>query len=512
MALAFEAIPADVKLPLFYAEVTPAQEPASPNLKMCLIGFMNRASFGQGTAVLNYPYLVTRSDASTLFGRGSMLETMYLRARDQAPYAEIWCIAISEEVDAIQAFGTITVAHPGSATRQGIAAIYIAGRRVQLRVRSTDIANTIATNLAAAINAAQTYLKATVSTNVVTVTCRWAGITGNQIPLTYVGSRGRRSSNVPESALSRYLFTFVQPSGGAGEFNSSSTYGVLDTRNFDVFVIPSVSQPILDASLTFMDGIAGRWSPFKQQYGHIFGGKIGDLSTLTTLGDAQNDPHMSIIGLWKSINPAWEWASALAGVAVQHWAAPPELSRPLQTLPLRNLYVGSDDDDSFNPEERELALSSGITTVNVQDDTTVHIDRVRTLRKTNAYGDPDPSWADAITMFQAQYFVKAMRAAITGAFPRCALTDEPTGINGFTSPAEIKLVIMHEYQRLQGLGLVENYDLFVQFLIVERDDVDRNRVNVLMRPDMVNQLRVVATIVETHLELDPTDPLLQQAA
>jgi phage tail sheath gpL-like len=105
-------------------------------------------------------------------------------------------------------------------------------------------------------------------------------------------------------------------------------------------------------------------------------------------------------------------------------------------------------------------------------------------------------------MFQAQYFVRQMRAAITGAYPRAALTNVPAGINGFTSPQQITQLLIHEYQRMANMGLVENASLFSAYLVVERDAVDPNRVNILMRPDMVNQLRVVATLVETHLELD----------
>ena len=127
---------------------------------------------------------------------------------------------------------------------------------------------------------------------------------------------------------------------------------------------------------------------------------------------------------------------------------------------------------------------------------------MRTLRKTNVYGDPDVSWADAITMFQTQYFVRSMRAHIQSTFPRCALTDVPTGINGFASVQQIATAILHNYRMLEGAGLVENFGLFAQYLIVERDLYDRNRVNCLMRPDMVNQLRVVAALVETHLQID----------
>ena len=106
---------------------------------------------------------------------------------------------------------------------------------------------------------------------------------------------------------------------------------------------------------------------------------------------------------------------------------------------------------------------------------------------------------------------------MTGTFPRAALTDDDVAIPGFASPGKIRDLIIHEYKRLVALGLVENADLFEQGLIVERNAVDANRVDVFMRPDVVNQLRVIATLVETHLQLKdsfslentdvvPTDP------
>jgi phage tail sheath gpL-like len=219
-----------------------------------------------------------------------------------------------------------------------------------------------------------------------------------------------------------------------------------------------------------------------------------------------------VMAVLNSAQPGWEWASALGAVMIQHWANPPELSRPLQTLELRGITVGTDDDETFDRLERQALLEIGASTFHVDADGTVRIDRIRTLRKTNAFGDPDASWADAITMFQAMYFVRSMRAYITSSFPRCALSNFPTGINGFTSPPEIRQALIHNYKRLEGVGLVENSSLFDQYLVVERNAIDPNRVDVLMRPDFINQLRVVAVLVETHLELTADDILVASAA
>jgi phage tail sheath gpL-like len=345
-----------------------------------------------------------------------------------------------------------------------------------------------------------------------TIKCKWMGITGNEIRMSYIGPHGRADNSDPVVNLTRIFISFDQMHGGQGEAETAATFPAIGDRPFDVFVFPYTSQTLLDNCQTFMDGQAGRWSPFQQLYGHMFTAKIANYQALYDLGAQRNDPHMTILGIMQSVIPSWEWSSCLAAIACEHWANPPEMSRPLQTLILRGMYVGSIDDDSFIDQERQILLSQGISTFHVNPDTSCAIDRVRTTRKTNAYGDPDPSWADAITMFQAMFFTRQLRAAITNAFPRHALANDDRGVTGVASPALIKLVIIHEYIRLERLMLVENSDVFVRALVVERDEVDRNRVNCLVRPDLVNQLRVVAAIVETHLELDPTNPLLQIAA
>ena len=50
-------------------------------------------------------------------------------------------------------------------------------------------------------------------------------------------------------------------------------------------------------------------------------------------------------------------------------------------------------------------------------------------------------------------------------------------------------------------------DAFKQFLIVERDPIDPNRINVLLPPDLVNQLRIFAMLVEFRLQYSPTAQL-----
>ncbi|RAI33257.1 phage tail sheath C-terminal domain-containing protein, partial [Rhodoplanes roseus] len=51
-------------------------------------------------------------------------------------------------------------------------------------------------------------------------------------------------------------------------------------------------------------------------------------------------------------------------------------------------------------------------------------------------------------------------------------------------------------------GLVENAKAFKNHLIVERDSNQPNRLNVLWPPDLINQLRVFATLAQFRLQYD----------
>ncbi|HGP1815771.1 TPA: phage tail sheath C-terminal domain-containing protein, partial [Salmonella enterica] len=49
-------------------------------------------------------------------------------------------------------------------------------------------------------------------------------------------------------------------------------------------------------------------------------------------------------------------------------------------------------------------------------------------------------------------------------------------------------------------GIVENFELFQQHLIVERNASNSNRLDVLFPPDYVNQLRVFAVLNQFRLQ------------
>jgi phage tail sheath gpL-like len=504
MPIAFPEIPANIRVPLFYADIQPAYTPVESPLRLLLVGARNDAGMEPGNAEDEVPYLCSQGVVRQLFGRGSMLLSMYNIARRNAPFAEIWgvsCPPISGGTPATATIHVLIVPH-----RNYTLNIMVGGIPVQVSVANLDSKQEIATRIISAINSnINQPFKAVINGSddkLIDLTCRFSGLAGNSLR---IHTKYHGGDNVAATEL----IAVTQPSGGTGSPSLTTVFGALGDQDFDVFAIGfEASAGILNACDSFMNHTSGRWSPHSQRYGHCVTTAIDSFADLVTFGNDRNGPHVTVLGVDETLTPqpAWYWTSALSARMTSHWASPPEVSRPLQTLHLIGLLPPASATNWFTIEERQALLTAGISTFRVAPDRRVLVDRECTTYKTNDYGDPDGSWRDANTMFQLMYFVRDMRATIQSTYPRAALSTREVGIPGFTSPGQIKDTIIHRYRSLESLGLVENSDLFADYLIVEKSFQDPNRVDCMMRPDVVNQFRIFAALIESTLEHDPLNP------
>jgi phage tail sheath gpL-like len=105
-------------------------------------------------------------------------------------------------------------------------------------------------------------------------------------------------------------------------------------------------------------------------------------------------------------------------------------------------------------------------------------------------------------MFTAQAFARYMRNRVLLKFPRHKLASDGTrfGVGqAIVTPSIIRAEMIAAYGELEDSGLVENSDGFEAALIVERNAGDPNRVDVLLPPDFINQLRIFAALVQFRL-------------
>ena len=497
MAVSFNYIPAGngVRVPLFYAEMDNSQANIpSTSLRTLLIG----QKLAAGTATVATPYIVgTTSQAVGLFGRASMLARMYAIYRQSDPTGEVWCMAAADAGAGVAATGTITVTGP--ATAAGTINIYIGGQVVQVAVGSTDIANTIATNISAAINLVLDLpVTASPTTNVVTLTCRWKGPTGNDIAISdsYRGSAGGEA--LPTGVSLAY--------NGSGFLTAGATNPTLTTLItamgddlYDFVIHPYTDSTSLDVFATEYGDASGRWSWSRQVYGHCYTALRGALGALTTAGGLRNDPHHTIAAIDVDCqHPNWEYAAAFGARNAVFIAADP--ARPTQTGQLTGLMAPRAG-KKFIWTERNSLLNFGIATSFVVSGV-IQIERAITTYQKNTFAQADISYLDSETLHTAAYVLRYLSISITSKYARHKLANDGTRFgagNAVVTPSVIRSELLAAYDTLEYLGLVQNKKAFQDHLIVERDIINPNRLNVLFPPDYVNQLRVFAVLNQFRL-------------
>jgi phage tail sheath gpL-like len=223
-------------------------------------------------------------------------------------------------------------------------------------------------------------------------------------------------------------------------------------------------------------------------------------------GRTRNGPHVYCLAhAENNPSPHWQRAAALTGQAAVALRIDP--ARPLQTLPLVGVYPPQRGKD-YRLSDKNSLLYSGMSVEMTGFDGQVRIQRCISMYQRNVWNQPDPSWLDVQTAFTLMFIIRSMRQRMLQKFPRHKLADDGTPFGAgqaVATPSIIRGELVALYSELMDMALVENIDAFKAHLIVERNATDPNRVDILFPPDMINQLRVLATLVEFRLQY-PTQP------
>lgn len=254
------------------------------------------------------------------------------------------------------------------------------------------------------------------------------------------------------------------------------------------------------AWVTEMNDTSGRWSYARQLYGHVYTAKIGTLSELVTAGDQFNQQHITLAGYEKETQtPADELAASRTARAAVFIRNDP--ARPTQTGELVGM-LPAPKGKRFTMTEQQTLLSHGVATAYVESGV-LRIQRDVTTYRKNAYGVADNSYLDSETLHTSAYVLRKLKSVITSKYGRHKLASDGTRFGpgqAIVTPAVIKGELLATYRQLERAGIVENYELFKKYLVVERDASDPNRLNTLFPPDYVNQLRVFAVVNQFRLQ------------
>lgn len=483
--ISFNEIPSNIRVPLCYIEFdnSAAVTGTPPTLhKTLLLGI--RASTGQVPA--GEPFRITSNNAAeAAFGRGSMLAEMAISFIKANAFADLWALAVDDDPDGVRAEGEI--APVGTVAQTGQIALMIAGTSVRVTVKAGDTAEVMAKKISDAINANDRLpVSAKVSEQVVKLTAKWSGETGNDIDV--------RLNYYTGELLPLGIDVTITPMGKAtGNPDLANAITAFGDTWWNHMVNPFTDT--LNLNL-MRDELKERWGALKMIDGICWMAKRGTLAQTSSFGLSRNDYLFSTMPTGLSPHPPYLWASTVAAVAVGSLSIDP--ARPLQTLQLPGILPPSIG-DRWQLNERNLLLYDGISTFNVDTGGNVQIERMITMYRENAFGDPDPSYLDVETIATLSYLRYATRVRITQKFPRHKLAEDGIRVSAgqaIVTPSIIKAELLALFTEQEFAGLVEDFDTFKETLIVERDKNDRNRVNVRSNPDLVNQFRTYAHSIQ----------------
>lgn len=492
MSVSFNHIPSGIKVPLFYAEMDNSMaNTATGDLKTLIIGQMT-----SGKAEANTPVLVsTDSAGKELFGRGSMLARMNSIYRKNDSVGEVWAIALKDSSSAAGASGSFTIT--GEASAAGTLCLYVGADRVQVGVAVNDDPAAIAKAAAEAINAKQDLpVTAAAEEGVVTLNAKNKGSCGNDIQLAVNWQGYAAGEELPEGVA----VAVTAMAGGSGTPDLDDLDGLMGDEAYDFIIFPYADQASLDVMKNIMDDNTGRWSYARQIYGHVYTAMRGTVSELQTFGATRNNQHETIIGVEPDVpSSAIEVLAAYGAQNAAKIAIDP--ARPTQTLELVGV-TSAPKGKRFVLSERQTLLSNGIATQYTESGY-MRVERAITSYQTNTFGDDDNSYRDSETLHTLAYVTRQLRSCITSKYARYKLANDGTRFGAgqaVVTPSIIRAELIALYSKLEKKAIVENADLFAENLIVERDDDDPNRVNVLLPPDLVNQLRIFAVLNQFRLQ------------
>ncbi len=496
MAISFNEVPDAWRVPGYVAEFDDSRAQQGAGIieyKALVCGQMLT-----GTAEPFKPYLVTGAEqARTLFGAGSQLALMLAGWLENNATTRLMAMAVPDDESGVKAEASIKLS--GTVTQAAPVNLYIGGLKVRFAASLGQNAAQVSQTAVSAINA-EADLPVTAETAggedgtpvIITLTAKNAGETGNELDLRLAYN----GEDMPQG-LTWTLGSFAK---GAGNPDSADLVAALGDAWYHIIVLPWTDKANLRA---WEDELVRRFGPMVGMDGVAFCSRRGTLSELVTFGavdeDGGNYAHICIVEASGSPDiPAVRAARVAANVAYYGAIDP---ARPFQTLELTGSLAPADA-EQLTREERNLLLYSGIATTTVGDGGTVLIERVITNYQRSAAGASDTAYLDVNTLLTLMYLRWDWVNRLARKYPRHKLMDDgnpiPVG-QAVMTPKLGRAEAVAAFMDWQALALVENLEQFKADLVVERNDRDPNRMDMLMPPDLVNQLRFWPTLIQFRL-------------
>ncbi len=489
MAISFNQIPSDLRVPGNYLEVDPSlaeQGVGRFPLRALIIGQKTSA----GSLAAATPARITsKEQASAFAGPGSIGSRMAAAWFAGNRSTELDLVLLSDAGGAVPNVRSVSF---GGVPAAGGLAVYVGGDRYF--IDTSGVLTATATALVTAINAnPESCMTAAVNPGLLTqvlLTAKNGGEVGNSIDVRVAHLAG-------ETVPTGLTVTIATVSTGSGNPTLTSVLAAIAGVQYDI-----IAHPFLDSSnLGLLEtDLAGRAYAIQAIPGHAFTGAVGSQGALAAIGNARNSENSTIVGFEVFPGVPCERAAQIAGLAAFYGEIDP--ARPFQTLALTGFAPKVED--RFTIEERNLLLRDGISTTVADRAGTVRIERLITTYQTNAASAPSVAYLDVSIRLLLSFYRKSLVAWLALRFPRHKLADDdvrhpPAPGSALVTPSVFRAEVVSHYQGLLELGIVEDLDGFIANSTVIRSTTDVNRIDAALAPNFVNQLMVGAVLVQFRL-------------
>lgn len=451
--------------------------------RLVLLGQYNSGK----TPTANVPALLSSAaDADTLYGRGSMLALMAKKAFALDPNLKIYAVPLADAGTGVAAVGSIQVTHAPSAA--GTIALFIGGQKVAVAVAADDTVNEVSAAIEAAIDAALDLpVTASVSTDTVTLTAKWAGVTGNDIRIQFDLDTGDAAAE-PAGVTT----TVVDMATGANNPDPTTALAGLGDTWYTVIANPYQDATAITAieAAAVARSAAGVKKPFMAVFG--YNGTKANFQTAVT---ARNSPFASWVPVEDSPNLPLEIAASAGALYGSRMSIQP--GTPMRGRALTGIRAGAAASWTYSDQDTTVKAGGSTTKKNI-DGSVSMIDFVTTY-KTNAAGAVDDTYRFMNWLGNWQFKLYSLDALFNSAPFIDAIVLDDTAVSGrdyvirplFVEATVIKLID----QLWVDYGLTKNRDTVVAGIVAEINSGNPGRIDVSI-PDVFGAgLRIIAAKV-----------------
>jgi phage tail sheath gpL-like len=158
--------------------------------------------------------------------------------------------------------------------------------------------------------------------------------------------------------------------------------------------------------------------------------------------------------------------------------------------------------DRLDQSNRQAILLAGGASIKLTPSGGSIVDRLTTTYKQNDQGASDPTWFDLSTKRTVSYLRWDWDNRMERKYQDFKLASDGTNFapgQAVVTPSTIRGEAISWFSEKEQDGLVENLDQFREALIVERNTTDLNRLDAILRPDVINKFVVSATKLQFKL-------------